>query len=220
VQVFFTPTATGQRNGAVTLASNAVGSPQTITLTGGVTPDFAMAAAAGGSTTQTVTAGQTANYSLVLTPAGGFTGTVTLSCSGQPQNGSCAVAPGSVTVSGIAATPFTVGVTTAARSASTPGTVGAGMGAGGRGPGTLAWMLAFAVGSLWLTRGRRRLISVLGPLATLAMVALLLMVGCGGGSTSTPPPVHTGTPAGTYTIVVTATSGSTTHTQNLTLTVN
>jgi uncharacterized repeat protein (TIGR02543 family) len=48
-------------------------------------------------------------------------------------------------------------------------------------------------------RGRRRL----GPVALLAVV--LVVVGCGGGSS--PPPVN-GTPAGTYTVTVTAKAGA------------
>ena len=46
------------------------------------------------------------------------------------------------------------------------------------------------------------------------------MSACGGGS-STPPPVTVpGTPAGTYTVTVTGTYGTATHTQAITLTVN
>ena len=56
-------------------------------------------------------------------------------------------------------------------------------------------------------------------LVLMPIVAATLLVGCGGGSSSTPPPPPpvTGTPAGTYMITVTATSGSTTATTQLTL---
>ncbi len=54
-------------------------------------------------------------------------------------------------------------------------------------------------------------------------VAMALASGCGGGGgtpTTTPtPPTVTGTPAGTYTLSVTAVSGNVTHVQTLTLVV-
>ena len=87
-----------------------------------------------------------------------------------------------------------------------------GLGWGTRECGTRGWgTLGCGTRGSWGTRG---------ILFALVFVLLIGMVGCGGGSSSTKPPVQTGTPAGTYTIVVSATSGSTTHTQNLTLTVN
>jgi hypothetical protein len=45
------------------------------------------------------------------------------------------------------------------------------------------------------------------------------MVACGGGGGSTTPPSTAGTPAGTYTITITATSGTTTHQSAVNLTV-
>jgi hypothetical protein len=63
-------------------------------------------------------------------------------------------------------------------------------------------------------RGTRR---VLGGLAFLALVTLLLLQpGCSGHSSST---TTTGTPAGTYTITVTATSGTFSQTVPITLVV-
>ena len=63
-------------------------------------------------------------------------------------------------------------------------------------------------------RGKRR---VLGGLALLALVTLILLQpACGGHSSST---TTTGTPAGTYTITVTATSGTFSQTVPITLVV-
>jgi hypothetical protein len=56
-------------------------------------------------------------------------------------------------------------------------------------------------------------------LVLMPIVAATLIVGCGGGSSSTTPPPVTGTPAGTYMITVTATSGSATANTQLTLVV-
>jgi hypothetical protein len=56
-------------------------------------------------------------------------------------------------------------------------------------------------------------------LVLMPIAAATLIGGCGGGSSSTTPPPTTGTPAGTSTITVTATSGSQTATTKLTLVV-
>ena len=50
-----------------------------------------------------------------------------------------------------------------------------------------------------------------------ALVAALVFAGCGGGS-NTPPPV-TGTPAGNYTVTITATEGAQTAMTSVVITV-
>jgi hypothetical protein len=76
-----------------------------------------------------------------------------------------------------------------------------------------------------------RIRRVRSQMPVLAWTALLMMGaaalhGCGGNDNSPPPnggggtgAGSGGTPAGTYTIVITATAGTTTHTMNYTLTV-
>ena len=172
--------------------------------------DFTVGAGPGGSNSQTVTAGQTASYSLALTPSNGFNGTVTLSCSGAPVAAGCAVNPPSLNVSGTGAAPFTVTVTTTARTAAAA--------VWPRPSGILGWAITLLVGgvfSVWFSAKRKKLFATLAPLIVLA----LLMAGCGSSSSAPKTPAPTGTPAGTYTMVVTATSGSTVHSQNLTLVV-
>jgi hypothetical protein len=87
-----------------------------------------------------------------------------------------------------------------------------------------ALLVWFAGGKAWSAEIRRRLATArawkpafVAPLVLLALVAT--MAGCGGKSSNPAKPVINGTPAGTYTLVVTATSGSTTHSTQLTLTV-
>jgi hypothetical protein len=76
----------------------------------------------------------------------------------------------------------------------------------------LAW-IGFAC-----ARRRRALAGV--TLAAMLLLVALGLASCGGGSsgTTTTPPV-TGTPAGTYSITVTATSGSLSHQAVVTLNV-
>jgi hypothetical protein len=66
------------------------------------------------------------------------------------------------------------------------------------------------------TGKKRKWQSVTLMLCALALVGSL--IACGGGNP--PPPVQSqGTPVGTFSVVVTATSGSTSHTSTVTLTV-
>jgi hypothetical protein len=83
------------------------------------------------------------------------------------------------------------------------------------------WMAASSLGFAGIvllgvpSRRRRR-----GTLLTCAVFVAALAVSCGGGSSSSSkPPPDPGTPAGSFSVVVTAT-GVKTHSVNLTLTVN
>jgi hypothetical protein len=58
---------------------------------------------------------------------------------------------------------------------------------------------------------------MLRPVAVLTLLALVSVAGCDGGRASSPPHTSPGTPVGTYTVAITATSGNLSH--NMTLTV-
>ncbi|MHB8540583.1 MAG: choice-of-anchor D domain-containing protein [Candidatus Acidiferrales bacterium] len=207
----FLPLAVGTRSATLTLSDNSATNP-TVSLTGTAT-DFQMAPAAGGTTSATVAAGQTAAIALELNALNGFTGSVTLGCSNPPPAGTCNVSPVSAQVSGTAPVSFTVNVTTTARSLIVP--VSRPDSYHPKSPAlpmAAVWLLALAV--LLFTRARNKKARVLRPVLALS---LLLLSSCGGGGGGTAPP--SGTPAGTYIVKATATSGGTARTVDLSITV-
>ena len=213
ISVVFTPTATGSRTGTLSIVDNTSNSAQTVALVG-TGADFSLSAA---STSATVTAGQSASYNLQLSPTG-FSGTITLTCTGAPSGATCTPNPATLTTNGTAPVPFAVNVTTQANSA----LFRFGPDSFRRPPISpialtawsvlLALLLAAAVLSRRPVHVRVKSACFLG----LASAAIFLAA-CGGGAT-TPPNV--GTQKGTYTLVLTAKSGTLTHTMNLTLNVN
>ncbi|MBZ5615539.1 MAG: hypothetical protein LAO23_16140, partial [Acidobacteriia bacterium] len=153
----------------------------------------------------TVIAGEPASFAIVLNGQAGFTGSVLLSCTaGVPPAAACSFNPASVKPGNLTATS-TLRVSTTAR--------------------TTAWnharvkiMFASLILPLALL-GAGRCRSPVAILAT-ALILAAVMSACGGGGAQVNPPPPTGTPAGTYTIAINATSGSTTRTQTVTLVVN
>ncbi|MBS0614364.1 MAG: VCBS repeat-containing protein, partial [Proteobacteria bacterium] len=182
------------------------------------TPDFAISASASSGS---IAAGQSATATLTLTPSGGFSGTVSLSCSGAPSGATCSLSPASVALNG-AATTTTLTLDTTARSAAltVPPSLRLDIGSN---PTALLWAL---LGPVWLMRRpMRRAALHRARWLSLLILSAGFLCGCGGGGSSggsstgpvTPP--ASGTPAGTYTITVTASSGSLSHAQTYTLTV-
>jgi Beta-propeller repeat/Abnormal spindle-like microcephaly-assoc'd, ASPM-SPD-2-Hydin len=216
VSITFTPTTEGQVIGTVTFTDTAPDSPQTLSLTGtgtgatqGQPPSIGLGLPSGGSGSATVTAGATATYTLAIGGAG-MTGTASLTCTGAPTGATCSV-PATVPTQASTASTFYASITT---------TAGSNVWFFPSGPAPWLWVIAFlGCLALWKTASTQtfpRLRLRFAPLLALALCA------CGGGSTIPPPiakPNPNATPAGTYTIVVTAKSGATMQTQNLTLTV-
>ena len=180
--------------------------------------DFLIGTGSGGSYSATVTAGSSAVYSLLITPANGFTGTVSLACSGLPSGASCS--PGQLSVSGSSAVPFTVTIATTARTTTTAGITDSPVFPGRASMLVTSFAFALVLGSVMIGAGaqRRRRFA----LVTLALVIVVAIgfVACGGSNHATTPTGTTGTPVGTYPVVLTTTSGSLSHTTKLTLTVN
>jgi FG-GAP-like repeat/Cep192 domain 4 len=234
ISVTFAPSASGTRTATLSVADDVSGSPQIVSLSGSANPpDFTIGPTPGSRSSATVTAGGSATYSVTLTPLGTFNQAVTVSCPGAPSGGTCSVSPTSVTLNSSGAQNVTVTVTTRARSLAAP-----------RGPAPptvppmVWWFALMALVALNLLAGwaaRRASLGRTWPFGTLGRVvqagprrafalgsillAVTLWASCGGGGGSSPPQSSPGTPAGTYGLSVTGTSGNLSHTTLLTLTV-
>ncbi|MGA7928250.1 MAG: choice-of-anchor D domain-containing protein, partial [Candidatus Sulfotelmatobacter sp.] len=210
VQVTFTPTSSGSQSGTLTMTDSASNSPQTVSLTGtGAGSGLALGIAPGGSSSATVAAGSTAKYSLSI-GGGGISGTASLSCTGAPTGATCMV-PATEAVSATTATDFNVSVTT---TSSTTGALRQ------RDFRQLPWLWASAVmGWVMLPGKARTKRSALCRRLWLPLLLLTFLCSCGGGSNGSGGGKSGGTPAGNYTLTVTAAVGSTNQPMSLTLTV-
>lgn len=212
IDVSFTPTAAGSRTGQLTIVDDATAGSQIVSLSGTGGSGISIAPSAAGGNSATVAAGGTASYTLALSSSN-YGGTVTFSCTGAPQYATCSANPASTTIAAGGNATVKISVTTSSSSSAQlesihPDTTAlAGMG----------WLLLPVVPLLFVIRRR----TVRAQLFVLLAAAVIgIATGCGGGgSSSTPPPITHTTPAGTYTLTVTATAGTTTSSQQLTLVV-
>ena len=200
IAITFTPSATGSFSATLSVADNAAGSPQTsaLTGTGTVPPDFTLTAA---PASQSVSPGGVATYSIsVSSTNGSFTNPVTLTATGLP-GGTLTFSPASVTPgSSSAQATMTVQTTTQ---------LAVGKRAHPRWPYSAPVFAAFLLllpGKRW--RSRKAFLNLACLVALLGMAAST--IGCGGGFAL---------PSRTYTLTVTGTSGSDTHSTTVTLTV-
>lgn len=201
ISVTFRPTLPGARTATLAI-TDAVGN-QMVSLTGTGT-SLGLGIASGGSDSATVAAGATATYSLAI-GGGGVSGSATLSCTGAPTGATCTL-PSSISINASSASPFTVSVSTTAHSSA----------AIQHSDQSLGWYWAMGlIGIVWLPiAGRTRHVARrVGLVSSLLLMALLISCGGGGGGSAS-----SGTPAGTYTLTVTASMGSTVQSQTLKLT--
>jgi FG-GAP-like repeat len=201
-----TSVAAGTYAVQVTGSAGATVSSSAVSLVIQAAPDFSTTP--GTPTSQTVSAGQTATFNLSLAGSGTFSGTVNLSCAITPAvtlGPTCSLSSSSEQISGTTAQSVAVKVgTTAPSSAAMVSPIGLS-------PGSLPWGWTF-LGTIMLvgfsglaSQSRKRAPVLVLPVL---MLAVLLWVACGGSSS---PHNTQGTPAGTYTATVTATSGSLSH---------
>jgi len=211
IAVVFTPSTVGSESGTLSIVDNAAASPQAIPLTGtGTAPSVSIGTGNGGSVTSTVPSGQPATFNLTLTGSAAFSGNVTLACSGAPQNATCSVSPTTLVLTPGASQPFAVKVTT---QSSTTAHLDSAVNVFMAGTGVASLL----IGSLFLFR-RKRFWALL-MVCTVGIFVSLTITACGGGSSDTKPPTTStaNTPAGTYKLTVTATAGTVSTSQVLTL---
>jgi hypothetical protein len=208
MQVAFAPTTGGPRAGLLTVTDNAASSPQTLTLTGsGV--DFTLNP--NGGTTLTIANGQNAVYPLLLGSASNVSGTVHFTCTGFPANSTCNVTPSSVALGNTTTISVTVLTGVLPSSLLSPP----------MNRQNIFWFASLLPIGFFALRKTRRT----GLAAFALLGCLIAATGCGGsraiplegGAGSNPAgPV---TPAGTYSVVASASSGGLTRSVNLTLTI-
>ena len=207
----FAPSSAGQQTGNLTVASSALAASAQVPLSA---MGFDFSVTAQGQSSQTVASGQTASYGLALAPLSGSSGTFTFTCSSLPSHTSCAFNPASEAVAANTSGTVTVNIATGVSSSSAQNTLPDGV--------LIARpVLLVACGLLALpfAMRRRRHSAFLLLLLLLCLGGLTSCGGSGGGGTPPPPP-NNQTPAGTYSVAVTATSCGVSHKVTLTLTVD
>jgi hypothetical protein len=157
-------------------------------------------------------AGATAVYQVQLTPHPLFNSGITLSCTGVPAGSACSFSPGtSITLQGSSGSTATLNIPTQARPV-TPTT-----GSIWKRQFYALWLIVpgwALIGGLGSDRRRKKIAGLF--LLGMVIGLLFFLPSCSHGTTQTPP---SGTPAGTYTITVTASSGTNSKSQTITLNV-
>lgn len=197
INVTFTPTAAGTRTASVSIADNAGGSPQTVSVTGTATtqpPDFGLTTSPGSAT---IRPGGPGVFDITVTSENGFDSAVSFACSGAPSGYVCVFSPATVTPGGAAvSTSLSIGEDSAVASAS---------------PNSISGMLpgaAFACVLCCFVGFRKRRLSLLLLFAVALSGLGLAITGCGSSMKTSSSKV-----------TITATSGSLQHTATVTLNV-
>jgi sugar lactone lactonase YvrE len=220
--VTFTPiTATGSLSGTLVLTDNNLNAPatayaaQSLSLSGTATPgtpDFTLTNA--GSASETVTPGSSVSFTFNVAPVlSQFPGAVSYTVSGLPTGATSTFTPTSISATGAA--QFLTLTIQAPAVASVE-----------RGDSPFPWdwhvSLAFLLLPLAVVRRKRFRLANLLILSFAVLTGFGIMTGCAGAGGTNPPsgtPSQPLPPAQTYTISVTATSGTKTHTATASLTV-
>jgi IPT/TIG domain len=201
-------TPPGPFNVTVTGTSGSLTHSKALSLTVSGPADFTVAASA--FSPGTISAGASGTSTITVTAQNGFNDSVALSCSTitpvVSRAPTCSFNPTAV-AGGAGTSTLTVSTTPVTRASIASPSQG------------IFYALWLPIGGLALlgagcTSRRRKLLGLF--LVCLMVSGLIFMAACGGGS-SMGGGGHPGTPAGTYTVTVSATSGSLTHTVPVTV---
>jgi hypothetical protein len=184
---------------------------------GGNSPEFSVSAA---PSTATITAGEEINFTVSGAPVDGFNHTLNWTCIGAPAEATCTVLPSAMILDGSNVGNSTVRFTTAARASSMLPVLPR------LAPPMQFWRMltvcfAWPLIALVLWNLRRVSERRLWPGAAALLLASAFCVSCGTGCGKSPaPPPNQGTPAGTYTLTLTASSGNLSHVTTVKVIVN
>jgi hypothetical protein len=224
VTIILTPTApTTPNNMVVTLTNSATANVLGSTFSASASAstlvnDFSMGVA---PATTTEVAGVPASYSVTVTPtqnsATAFPDTVALSVSSGLPTGATATFPNGASIPNLnnGAQSRQLVINTTPRITTGSLWQGSGLGYATWLPVSGLVLLGVGIGGMGKKMSRQRR-GLLGVILGGFFALILLQVGCGSSKSK---PITTGTPAGTYSITVTATSGSATRTQPIQLVV-
>jgi hypothetical protein len=210
ISATFTPTVSGATTGSLTLNTSVPNTTALMVPLSGNATDFSLGSAA----SVTVTAGQTAMYNLSATGTDGFSGGISLSCGGGPMGTNCTVTPTSVSLGVDGSGPYSVSVTTTAKSAAaiSLGTTNSHQG--------MLWaiFLSLSLFGIVIGCGRGRKLRMIVAVVLLNCGGMIL-ISCGGGSGGGGGG-SSGTPPGTYNLTITGSVGAVSHTAAVTLIVS
>ncbi len=212
ISVVFSPTVVGTRTGTLTITDTGPTSPQVVSL-GGSGSDFGLAVT---PPTVSVVAGNSTQLTVTVKSLFGYNAQVTLACSDLPAQATCTASPSTLVPSGFGPVTSTLTISTTQRSSVPPSGQPRPQGPGLPLRPEVWLMSALALSGFWSLVARRNRVRW----ATVALALLMLLMGlaaCGGGGVNYVNP--TGTPAGTYNVIVNGSSGSLTHSATVTLTV-
>lgn len=203
INVVFAPTLAGGSNANLVITDNAGTGSQQVAVSG-IGSGFAISAPAPSPTS--VSAGGSANTTITITSAGGFNQSVMLSCSSITLNGS----PATINPPSCKFNPTSLS-NASGTSTLTISTVGASsflIPIGLRSLFYAMWlpMLSLTLIGNGVNWSRKKLLRI--ALTCVVCLGLIVLPSCGGGGNSNGGGGSGGTPAGTYTISISASAGS------------